>query len=360
MTGLHCRLLMSGVIVLLVAACDQAPTAPATSRQSPDQARAQAVEYTAHPLGNLGGSFSSAADINRFGYVVGRADIATGEVHAFIALAPGGPMQDLGLPIGYTSARATAINDSNVVVGTASGPGGDRAFSWTSSGGFVILPTLGGGSAAEDINNRGTIVGTSGTTTGESHPFAFFPATGIQDLGDMGGGNTWALAVNDFDVVVGAGWVDEFGTIEPYRWTSGSGMVGIASPFGIEAAGINNGSGGDEVIVGWDFASEASAFKLASGWRLLDKLDPQGFAIARDVNIKKVIVGQSDDASGNTHAFVLHRVGGKAEDLTPGHPFFSLAFSINDCGLIAGYIEQLAGQEATVWIPFRTTCAPVP
>lgn len=355
------QLLMTGAIVLGLAGCEHTPSSPnpADAALAYD-VRAHRVEYTAHPLGTLGGSFSTARDINRFGFVVGQSETSTGAGHAFITQVPGGPMQDLGLPPGYTGALATAINDSNVVVGVFFHPGGTTAFSWTSSGGFTILPTLGGNSNfAEDINNQGTIVGWSEIATFERHPFAIFPGTGIEDLGDLGGGNSWAIAVNDHDVIVGAG-ITASQSIAPYRWSRATGQVAIPGPFGDETTGINNGTGGDEVISGTAFAAEPSVFRLAHGWKLLDKLNPQGFAIARDVNDRKVVVGQSEDASAVTHAFVLHRPGGRAEDLTPGHPFFSIAFSINKCGLIAGDIEQTTGNEATVWVPFRQTCQAVP
>jgi probable HAF family extracellular repeat protein len=115
-------------------------------------------------LGTLGGTNSQAIGINSFGDVVGGAQTAAGFQHAF--LYHNGVMSDLGTLGGRTS-RAFGINDLGQVVGEAEvSPGGAvHAFLWSSSSGMRDLGVLPneGGSRAIDINNRGQVVGTSGT-----------------------------------------------------------------------------------------------------------------------------------------------------------------------------------------------------
>ena len=113
---------------------------------------------TAIDLGTLGGTFSSASDVNSAGQIVGWSVLAgnMGGVHA--VLWNGGIATDLGL--GY----ALSINDRGQVVGqsfedAASSSG--RATLW-SAGTRIDLGTLGGSaSTATDINNAGQIVGHS-------------------------------------------------------------------------------------------------------------------------------------------------------------------------------------------------------
>ena len=83
---------------------------------------AHALQYTAVPLGTLGGLFSYANGINNIGQVVGYS-YTTGdaEQHAFIS-APNptgaGQLTDLGT-LGGTYSEARGINDSGQVVGLA-------------------------------------------------------------------------------------------------------------------------------------------------------------------------------------------------------------------------------------------------
>jgi probable HAF family extracellular repeat protein len=346
---------------LLTGSCLSDATGPSEDLQTVAPVSLAAVRingYTQTTLGTLGGSFSIANDINVAGHIVGLSETASGEIHPFVRLTATGPIVDMGLPVGYTQGSALAINDADEVTGWVRGnPAGGRAFRWTSGGGFVLLPTAGGTNAAgDDINNLGTIVGTSDNANGESHATAWFADGTVLDLGELGGGVSWALAVNDRNVVVGGGPIDQFGTIHPFRWDQSTGLVDIGTAFDGEATGITNGA--DEVIVGWDFVANGAAYRPGSGWTDLPKLNSRGFAIARAINDSRQIVGQSDVGSnGPTHAFVLHRPTGKPGDLSPGVDFIGLAHSINNCGSVVGSIDNTGnGSVAALWTPERSGC----
>ncbi|MHC4743629.1 MAG: LamG-like jellyroll fold domain-containing protein, partial [Planctomycetota bacterium] len=116
-------------------------------------------------LGTLGGSVSSAYAINNRGQIVGSARTANNELHAF--LWEGGKMIDLGLLHVGSCTEAKAINDAGQVVGNARTSAtiysSQRAFLWE-KGEMIDLGELyaGANGSAADINIRGQVVGTSG------------------------------------------------------------------------------------------------------------------------------------------------------------------------------------------------------
>jgi probable HAF family extracellular repeat protein len=61
------------------------------------------------------------------------------------------------------------------------------------------LGALGGfaGSEAWAINNLDQVVGFSCTAAGEGHAFLWDPATGMRDLGSLGGAGSAAYDIND-------------------------------------------------------------------------------------------------------------------------------------------------------------------
>jgi probable HAF family extracellular repeat protein len=131
-------------------------------------------------LGTLQGTLTSSAepsDLNEQGVVVGVSEAANFFDHAFVW--QDGVMTDLHVASGVPgrNSAARAINEAGTIVGTAD-PVNDfldynNAAVWE-GGVLTLLPDLGdvGGvieSYARDINDHGTIVGTSVTPTFEVH-----------------------------------------------------------------------------------------------------------------------------------------------------------------------------------------------
>jgi len=126
-------------------------------------------------LGTLGGDISGAYGINSTGQVVGCSQYIPGlhDYHAFLWDTNAG-MIDLGPGSAY------AINDAGQVIGFESSLA--PTFYWDSENGIITLPDLlldNSGwqslSFANDINNRGQIVGLGITARGDYHAFLMTP-----------------------------------------------------------------------------------------------------------------------------------------------------------------------------------------
>lgn len=190
---------------------------------------------------------SAAVAISNANHIVGWADLDGGSVHAFLVtpkngvwyqnvIDPNGLVNDLLIDLGTFDAQstvssATAVNDNGVVTGysfidpasTSNGRaayhafrivpnGGDTWFLDDGSGGNALmedLGTLGGtNSWGRGVNNAGQIVGESGTADGDTHAFLWQNGV-IVDLGTLGGDNSSASRINDNGDI--AGWAEVAG-----------------------------------------------------------------------------------------------------------------------------------------------------
>ncbi|WP_136601190.1 hypothetical protein [Salinigranum halophilum] len=219
-------------------------------------------------LGSLGGSTSSAFDVNGRGEIVGRSESSTG-AHAFRWAERGG-MEDLGTLRQNDAGSSTAIGitDNGVIFGhSETESGASHGFKWTKADGMIDLGTLSGvgDSVARDGHTRGIVVGRSFQTTDFDTRRAVKWMDGeIADLGTLyqdNSGVSEAFAVNNKGVVVGFSQADV---------TTGS---AIRTP-----------------AVKW---IDGEIFDLGT---LRD--DNSDFSDARGINSQGTIVGQSREADG--------------------------------------------------------------
>lgn len=221
---------------------------------------------------------SAAVGISNNNHVVGWADLdLSGTVHAFLIRPVNGVWGKLfenGIDLGTLSplavvSSATAVNDAGIVVG----------YSYTENASyhaFRVVPdgevwarddngdgandlmqdlgTLGGvNSWARGINNAGQIVGESDTVNLNTRAFLWENGV-MQDLGTLGGANSSASRINDDGVIVG--WAENAqGQRRAVAWINGE-ITDLnaallpnadASMTFTEARDVNNSG----VIVGW-------------------------------------------------------------------------------------------------------------
>ena len=144
-----------------------------------------------HPDRNC--SYASALSINESGQVVGYSTAADGSVH--MVLWANGTVRDLWrLPASGPYPSRAVINDAGQVVGSSGG----EAFFWSNAQLYPLGSLGGGGTQVVDMNEAGSVVGTSIALTGEQHAFVWTKANGMTDLGTgpHGFNNAWVVGIS--------------------------------------------------------------------------------------------------------------------------------------------------------------------
>lgn len=204
-------------------------------------------------LGNLGGQWAEAWDINDAGQVVGEAYDSSGRSHAVIW--EDGGITDLGIgranainnsgqvAVGNQLGRNAfvwdringvqylsgsdyiypwGINDSGQVVGVAYNPDADnQAFIWDNVNGLQFLPQPSDyiTNNAKDINNRGQVVGSAYSQV--DVPVLWNYLNSVEVIGPRGG----ASGINDAGEIVGS--VSYGGSYFGFLWDSAYGIRNI-------------------------------------------------------------------------------------------------------------------------------------
>jgi probable HAF family extracellular repeat protein len=168
-------------------------------------------------------------------------------------------------------------SDGSVVVGVSNSTAGDEAYRWSASGGMTGLGSLPAGvpgilgfvSGATDASADGSVVvGIGSNTASNLEAFRWTAGTGMVGLGDLPGGSSASAAQDvsgDGSTIVGEGHSAP-GT-EAFRWTSGTGMVGLGDlaggSFSSSAAGI---SADGSVVVGSSASANSPSSSEAFRW----------------------------------------------------------------------------------------------
>jgi probable HAF family extracellular repeat protein len=169
--------------------------------------------------------------------------------------------------------------------------------------------------------------------------FAAAPAYTITDLGDLGGGQAWAQAINQAGQVAGlaATNLQEATVWHAFRWNHGT-MTDLGTlPGGTNSSGAAINDRG-QVAGGSDTASGQNHAVLWSGGSITDlgTLPGGTFSWATGVNNLGQVVGYCDTASGEWHGFLWSH--GTMTDLGMFWPM-----GINDRGQAVGSANTASG-----------------
>ncbi|MGE3340220.1 MAG: hypothetical protein AB7N54_20675 [Alphaproteobacteria bacterium] len=151
--------------------------------------------------GAFGGSWSQGNHIK--GDVIAGLSATPANLWRPVVAFGTGAIQDLGT-LGGDSAWASVANSSGQVAGTSWRKYNvDRhAFRWE-GGVMTDLGSLGGHSDALAINEDGDVAGISVVDTGDERGFFWSSATGMLNLGTLGGNRSQAWSINNKRVIVG-------------------------------------------------------------------------------------------------------------------------------------------------------------
>ncbi len=313
------------------------------------------VLYTIRDIGNLGVG-SHGYRVNAGGQVVAVAHTVNGDAHLFRATASG-QVVDLGLYGGGGTDAFAGINASGQVAATNTS---GHAVRTTPTGGIGdpnadlgSFTGAAGTSTGVGINTSGQVTGYSTTATGSIHAFRM-TATGLvsdpgTDLGTLGGSNSYGFAINDSGQVTGRAYYADNTTYHAFRTTANGSVGNPGADLGTlggalsEGRAINNSgqvTGDSRMANGAIHAFRTTANGVVSDPGTdLGVLPGYASSFGWDINSLGVVVGYSQDASSNPHAFVYDTQMHDLNDLIPPSSgwVLSAAYGINDSGQITGY-----------------------
>ncbi len=352
---------LAALLLMALAACaasdSTAPAAPSASAVAP----AAIIQID---LGTLGGTFSTATDINNAGTVVGWSTTAQGTNRAF-RWTPKGGMVALPLPPGYQWSRAVGITPLGKIIGFGDSAGGFGRPVWWSASGVASVPPIPGPQGALILypfamNDLNQVVGYSFDDNTFPRGFYWSRLLGYVDLSAVIPGNyeaypsaitSWGLAVGTHSDCVTAGCNYRAFTWHPLLGYYNLGVpTGAPTPHVAVSAQASNELG---TIVGWTEVPtgiHALRWDAQTGFTLLPPLIPTlSAAYASGINLTGTVVGASLGATEDFYTAVVWPATGGVVPLNPGDLSGSVAFSINDRGVAVGYAGVTSGTHAMVW-----------
>ena len=298
------------------------------------------IEYHIRDLGTSESSFNVAYDINDSGQVTG--------IKGYPFVWQNGSATYFGIP--GVIILPNAINISGQVVGYYTPAYSQyHAFLWQNRV-MQDLGTLGGtNSYAYGINDTGQVVGYSATTGGYNRAFLWQSGV-MEDLGTLGGLSSAARAINNNAQVVG-GSSTAGGSGHAFLWQNEA-MTDLGTLPGSSSSsayGINSFG----QVVGYSYFEDGPYYRRAFMWQngtMQDLGTLGGDSHANDINDNGQVVGWSYTTGGSSHAFLWQN--GVMTDLGILGGNSSYAYAINSNGVIAGSVDfGTAGIHAVLWEP---------
>lgn len=343
--------------ILLAAAYDSAAGGHASSQTdalvSPLEAQ-EDITGTRHAgkdvygVVNAGSSPVIAASINARGQAAfdyrlpGRSNLAVGffDGERTINLSPPSHLEALfldGLNDKGEVAWAAALDDPFYSAG--------QPFRWSAARGIVQLPSLSRENLTvlHGVNNRGIIAGNIylGSTDINTRALQWTSLNRLVPLAIPAGfTSTWAIAINNNDVIAGTG-TDASGRTHIIFWNA-NGRPTVLGTFGAAYANSQALNDRGEIAgILYTASLEANGFLWSPG-RGLVRLPRNTFP--RALNDAGELAVNTGDVTGATRAFQFSRTRGLVS-LHPAGYFASEVLKLNDSGFIVGSARRTANEE---------------
>jgi RHS repeat-associated protein len=299
-----------------------------------------------------GATQALAGHSNSKGQVPVAGTMPSGAYRTLIFRGPGAP-EDLNATLGIsTTLYGNSMNDAGAVAGTwqATTGGPARVFRYDQTG-FHNLGGPGDSTVAYDINNANQVVGqfTTGTI---ARGYRHSDATGFEEIGTLGGAQSWGWRVDDLGVVSASAQTPEspavgvarFGHAALYHDVIGlQDLNTLIDPMGGTTLVIANEKQG-EWVVGVAMIGEGQrAYRLNISTGALDDIGWAGWSSASSVNSSGDAVGWAYVDAGNSQqaAWILSERTGfaKLNDLIDPASGWDLRVpaGIDDFGDVVGW-----------------------
>jgi RHS repeat-associated protein len=261
-------------------------------------------------IGDIDAEFANAQPaaraINANGHVAGWATLLSGATHAYMYVGSGNSIdinQAANIP---TELDAYGITSNDTVGGGYfDGSGVQHLFTYSQAHGFNDLGTGPAGSMVnpQEMNDAGQFVGTLSLPGGASHGFRFTPGVGYDDMGTLGGQNSFGFGIDAEGTILGSAQTAD----SP---TSGFEFFGHAAIYNseIQLVDLNRYVDPTSGLV------LVTTFRSAGNW----------------------ISGTAVDSGGINSAYRLNIVSGTVDDIAVTNGGSLFGFGVNSYGEVVG------------------------
>ncbi|MGZ8219084.1 hypothetical protein [Methylomagnum sp.] len=234
--------------------------------------------------------------------------------------------------------EAWDIGANGHVTGSISTPTRQQhAISYSDATGLVDLGTLGGReSLGLDVNASGQITGWADRGIGTVRPFLYSPGTGMTDLGTLGGLLGSGAALNNNGQATGWAQTADFDA-HAFLYSQQTGMVDLGTLGGHESAGSAINNAGQVTGRSWTAAGHDHAFLYTPGTGMTDLGALGGLASGGEaINASGQVTGWANRADGSTHAFLYTGGTGMADLGLLNYTEWDVGVDINNRGQVIG------------------------
>lgn len=234
------------------------------------------------------------------------------------------------------SIAAPGFTAAGQLAGTAVG---DTETAFFFDGRRVIqIGDLGGGwSQSMAVNDAGHVTGLSQTSSGDRHAFRWSERDAIEDLGTLGGSSSEATAINDAGLITGSADIAGDQGRHAFVWSRRAGMVDLGTLGGSHSNGLAINARGHVAGSSLDSSGSSRVFWWSPRSGMVDIGMPSGStASALYLNDADRIAGTITDGSGSQRAFTWTRHEG-FRDLGTFGGTFAQVNGLLQSGVVIGF-----------------------